>query len=179
MPQRDWISTSEDPEVEVTGTKRRKAARRSAMRFQCAFFFDLWLGTRGRGEITQHTCLLRSQYASHSRRDYYYRKIAQFPSSPRNLVFLPPFQPNFPLVPMPISVDGSHGIFEFHLPQGVLLQHALKRPSPPRLRLYAQNMLKSTPLPDFPLGIIETCCGFGNMFTGGLRRWPSLRGYIH
>ena len=38
-----------------------------------------------------------------------------------------------------ISVDGSQGIFEFQLLRGVLLQHALKRPSPPRIRLYAQK----------------------------------------
>ena len=136
MPQRDWISTSE---VEVTGTKRRKAARRSTTRFLFRFVNGCWLGTRGRGEVTQHTRLLRSQYASHSRRDYHYRKIAQFICSPRNLVFLPPFQPNFPLVPMPISVDGSQRISKFQLPRSVLLQHALKRPSPPRIRLYAQK----------------------------------------
>ena len=67
-------STRLDLDVKLKSPARSDGRRPAGAR--CAFFFDLssGAGLANEGEVvTQHTRLLRSQYASHSRRDYYSR----------------------------------------------------------------------------------------------------------
>lgn len=95
-----------------------------------------------------HTCFNYSSHRIPGATSY--GKIPQVPCSPRNPIFLPPFQPNFPLVPIPIPLT-NFNLYYVRIRTGfsssdtiawsrdVLLQLALKHSTTPPICPYTQK----------------------------------------